>query len=318
VRFPLGDWIDDHAGCRYNLGLSGMQGAIPAFPWPRRRPPPTAADELRLELADRVGVDPRRIYLFPGATEANAAVLGYLARRSGRSRPVARVRYPEYPPLVDAGRWAGFQVRTGAGRADVAVVSRPRNPEGDLWSDPELTTWASGATHLLVDETFREFAGAPSVARRAEPRVWATGTFTKFFGADDARVGFALAPPEEAERFGRFHGVVADELAPASAAIALDLLRRVDEVRRAVEAVLRPNAAAFARAFPGAPRPAAPLFFDRTAPEGGGKLADRCLRASVLVCPGALFGDPAGVRIALTRRNAPAALRAYLRVRDRA
>lgn len=317
MRFPLADWILDHADCRYDLGSSGMRGSIPPPPWPPRRPPAQVVDELQLELARHLGVAPERVFLSHGASEANAWVLGFLARelrRQGRPRTL-RVSFPEYPPLFDGARAYGFTVGDAKATAAVAMVSRPRNPEGDLWSADRLSRFADGARYLVVDETFREFAEVRSLAAAGTPRLWTTGSFTKFFGADEARVGFAIAPPKAAKRFAHHVGLVSDELAPGSAAVALALLRNLRSVRAAVRAVVDRNLRAFATRFPGEALPVAPLYFDRLSREDGLKLADRCLAASVLVCPGEFFGERRAVRLCLTRRGFPQALRAYLAVR---
>ena len=317
-RFPLADWIDTHADCRYDLATSGMRGSIPLSPWPARRPSRESEPELRDELAQHLGVAPERVFLSHGASEANAWVLGYLRRETARAgqTPTVRVRHPEYPPLPDTAQALGFRVRRHPLPAQVAVVSRPQNPEGDLWSEENLARFAEGSRHLLVDETFREFADVPSVAAEGEPRWWATGSFTKFYGADEARVGFAIAPPEAHAPFLRYVGLVSDDLAPGSAAMALVLLRSFGSVRKAVRRVVDRNLRALSASFPGRPGPVAPLFFDRVPGGNGRRLAERCLEASVLVCPGPYFGDPRGVRICLTRRNFPDGVEAYRAIRD--
>lgn len=317
MRFPLSDWIDAHASLRFDLASSGMRGSIPPPGWSGRRATEESLDELRSALAKHLRVASERVFLSHGASEANAWVLGVLTRERRGRAPVARVAYPEYPPLFDTARAFGYRVRGDRARADVAIVSRPRNPEGDLWTQDRWEDWARGTRHRLVDETFLEFAEAPSLAGDGSPGLWTTGTFTKFFGADDVRVGFAVAPPEHVARFARYVGLVSDKVAPAPAAVALRLLRDLPEVRRAVHRVLDPNRAELVRTFPQARSPAAPVFFDRPVPGAGRSLAERCVRASVLVCPGDLFGDPSGVRLCLTRRGFAPALRAYLRVRDR-
>jgi histidinol-phosphate/aromatic aminotransferase/cobyric acid decarboxylase-like protein len=316
VTFPLADWIDSHEECRHNLGLSGMRGTV-RHPIPTRSEVRTASGtELREALADDLGVDPARVFLTPGASDGNAKVLVYLARRSRGPARTCRVRYPEYPPLFDTARWAGFRLdpARGRGSATVAIVSNPRNPEGNRWSENELLDWSEGARALLVDETFREFGGTPSVHRLSRTGVWTTGTFTKFFAGDDLRVGFVVAPEEEQAAFAEYHGLVADQLANYSVAGALATLRDRNRLRREVRAVLDRNLAALRRAFPLAELPAAPVFFDRS-PRDGGHCAERALSASVLVCPGRFFGDASGVRICLTRRSLPADLNAYVRVR---
>ncbi len=317
MRFPLADWIDDHDRCRHNLGSSGMRGSIRRPPLPDPGPEPPDAQELVEALARSVGVDASRLFLTHGATEGNAWVAFFLARARTGSDRACRVRFPEYPPLFDLARAAGWTVQDDARPAGLAVVSQPRNPEGDRWSTEALFGWADGARHLLVDETFREFARAPSFAAASRPHLWTTGTFTKFFGSDDLRVGFVVAPEEEAERFRRFIGLVSDEIPDRSVAGALELLRRIDYVRAEVDRVMDRNRSALCRALPGTAPPLAPVHFDRVRPEGGDRLARRCLAASVLVCPGSFFGEPGGVRIGLTRRTFPEDLAAYLRVRDR-
>jgi aspartate/methionine/tyrosine aminotransferase len=316
MKFPLADWIDEHRDCRHDLGTSGMRGSI-------RHPVPSAAEirsadaeVLRREFAASLDVDPNRLFLTHGASEGNAAVLWFLARRYRNRRLRCRIRFPEYPPLFHVAQWAGFELTGNREPATIAVVSQPRNPEGDLWSRDRLAAWAGRTRSLLVDETFREFANRPSVARDQKRGVWATGTLTKFFAADDLRVGFVVAPEEERSDYARFHGLVFDELSPASLAGALVTLRARERIRREVGRLLERNRAAFGEAFPRTRLPKAPVYFDRNVVPDGDSFAQRCLAASVLVCPGSFFGDSSGVRLGLTRRSFPRDLVAYLRVRE--
>jgi histidinol-phosphate/aromatic aminotransferase/cobyric acid decarboxylase-like protein len=318
MPFPLGEWIDSHLDCRHNLAESGMHGTIPT-------PVPTAAevrnaDEnlLRSRLANDLGVDPSRLFLTTGASQANALAMLYVARlRRGATTATCRFCPPEYPPLFDTARWAGFRLTTGADAAEMAVVSQPRNPEGDLWDRSRLLDWASGARSVLVDETFREFAGTPSVVGTDRPGLWASGSFTKFFGGDNLRVGFLVAPEEAASDFARFHGLVTNRLAPFSVAGATRALRERERARTSVLAVLRANVAVARAALPRVRAPQAPVMFDRPETgENGDSLALRALSASVLVCSGSFFADPSGVRLCLTRRSFPDDLAAYLAVRS--
>ena len=320
MPFPLAEWIDGHATCRHNFGISGMIGSIPS-------PVPTSSDvrradedELRRRLAEELRVDRHRIFLTTGASQANALVPLFLAhRRRGGVRRTCRVCLPEYPPLFDAARLAGFRLTEEAGPVDLAVVSQPRNPEGDLWDRARVLDWTSGARWLLVDETFREFAGTRSFLGTDHPRLWATGSFTKFYAADDLRVGFLVAPEEVAHEYARFHGLVTNTLAPYSVAGATRALRERAKIRRSVLAILRPNLAATRAAFPRLHPPDGPVFFDRLETgEHGTALARRALSSSILVCPGSFFGDPSGVRLCLTRRSFPRDLAVYLGVRSHA
>ncbi len=316
MNFPLARWIDTHSDCRHNLGTSGMFGSI-------RHPNPTAREirsadpfELRAALGGALGIGPDRVFLTHGATESNATVLHFLARRSNLRGRRCRVAFPEYPPLWEVPRALGLRPDDTGARAAVGIVSQPRNPEGDRWTATRLIDWAEGVGELVVDETFREFARLPSFAALPDRPVWTTGSLTKFYAGDDLRVGFVVAPPAPAGAFGRYHSLVADDVSPYSVAAALACLRAHARIRREVERVLGPNRAAWEAAFPRTKVPLGPVGFDRAGPGDGDALALRCLDASVLVCPGRFFGDPRGVRLGLTRRSFPRDLAAYLEVRQ--
>ena len=315
VKFPLADWIDEHEDCHYHLGSSGMAGSI-------RHPLPTSVqvrkaspEELRDRLARHLRVDPQRVFLTAGATEANTSILLYLARHGDAKSRKCRFHYPEYPPLFASANGVGWLPTDSTAPAGLAVISRPRNPEGRLDTTADLERWSEGARHLLVDETFREFSGAPSIATLDWPRTWITGSFTKFFAGDDLRVGFLVAPQGERVPFAHFQGLLFDSLAQYSLAGAIECLRDFPRIRRDVLRVFTANLAALAEAFPGTSPPRAPVYFDRVPGVDGPTVAQRCLEASVLVCPGSMFGDPSGVRLGLTRRTFPRDLAAYLKVR---
>ncbi len=276
-------------------------------------------ERLRKFLATSWGVDPRQLFLTHGATEGNAWVTLFVARRARArgGRPVCRVWWPEYPPLVDVARWAGFRISTASEPAQLAVLSNPRNPEGRWVRPRELLSVARGAREILVDETYREFARSPTFSGEGRRGVWRTGTFTKFFGGDSIRVGFVVAPEESREAFARFLGLFADAVPPYSIAAAIATWQARERIRRAVAQVVERNVAHLRAVLPQAPALAAPLFFDRPGHTNGRTLAESCLRSSVLVCPGDLFGDPRGVRVGLTRPSFPADLVAYLAVRER-
>jgi histidinol-phosphate/aromatic aminotransferase/cobyric acid decarboxylase-like protein len=317
VRFPLADWIDEHASCRYNLAKSGMRGTV-------RHPEPTAAQirgaseiELRRRLAALVGVASSRLFLTHGASEANGLVVAYLGRRLRGRTKRCRVRLPEYPPLYDTARVQGFRISGSPGASELAIVSQPRNPDGTLWAPEAFADFARGARDVLVDETFREFTSAPSVQRRGLRGVWSTGTFTKAYGADDLRVGYVVAPESAEADFARYHGLFTDEIAEWSVAAALATLDSRERILREVRAVFERNRDAWRDAVPDGPELAAPLAFDDPVPGGGDRFARRCLRSSVLVCPGSLLGRSSGVRVCLTRRSFPKDLAVYVRVRER-
>jgi aspartate/methionine/tyrosine aminotransferase len=315
VRFPLADWIDDHADCRFNFGSSGMWGTV-------RHPEPTRAEvrrasevELRRRFAELLGVDASRLFLTHGGTEANALAVSFLSRRGFRRHARCRIALPEYPPLYDAATEHGFRLTTGTASADLAIVSQPRNPVGDRWDPERLREWCGDTRATLVDETFREFTPARSVQHLDLPGLWTSGSMTKVYAADDLRVGYVVAPEEERPAFARYHGLVEDEMANYSVAGALATLAARDRLLRVVRSILDRNRTVWSRATPGRPRISGSVAFDDPVLPDGDRFARRCLRASVLVSPGSLFGRASGVRVGLTRRSFPADLRAYLRVR---
>jgi histidinol-phosphate/aromatic aminotransferase/cobyric acid decarboxylase-like protein len=318
MKFPLADWIDDHLVCRHNLGSSGMYGTV-------RHPIPSAAEirsasdeQLRHQLAEIIGVHSSRVFLTHGATEANSWAIFYLHRARSGYAARCRVEYPEYPPLFDVARRAGFRISSRAGPVDLAVVSQPRNPVGDLWPADRLKEWCQEARSTVVDETFREFSPAKSVQRLGLPGLWTTGSFTKAYAADDLRVGFVVPPEEAADRYARFHGLVVDELPTYSVAGALAILAQRDKILKQVRSLVGRHQSLWRRANPRSPELAAPVAFDDPVPPDGERFARRCLRASILVCPGSFFGRASGVRVSLTRRSFPRDFDQYLRVRGAA
>ncbi|HTT73226.1 MAG TPA: aminotransferase class I/II-fold pyridoxal phosphate-dependent enzyme [Thermoplasmata archaeon] len=315
--FPLAAWVWDHRGCRHNLGESGMYPAVAPVRPSARELRAASVPELRRALAASVDVDPGRLFLTHGATEGNGWVSWYVARRrrGASARPRCRVGLPEYPPLVDGARAAGFRTVRAPGATDYAVLSNPRNPEGRALEAAAIDRFAGRARWLLVDETFREFGPSPTYAGAGRRGVFRTGTFTKFFGGDSIRVGFVVAPEEETAAFGRFHDLVVDRIPTYSVAAALATWDRRATIGARVRAIFRANVATLRAALPDVPELAAPVFFDRVPGRSGRALAERCAARSVLVCPGDLFGDPRGVRLGLTRRTFPADLAAYRRVR---
>ncbi|MCI4362983.1 MAG: pyridoxal phosphate-dependent aminotransferase [Thermoplasmata archaeon] len=317
-RFPLGEYIRRHAGLPHDLAQSGMRGELASVRTLLRRVEAGNPEELSRRIARRHGVGPERVFLTHGATEANTLVLFHLARRHARRRgghPRVRVRRPEYPPLLDTARYAGFRVLRTPGEPEVALLSNPSNPEGTLLSSDALAEFTRGSRDLLVDETFREFSSAPPLKDGGSAELWLTGTFTKAFGADDLRVGYAIAPASQVEAF-RNASWLLDGIPPASIASALALDRGRSQILREVRARFQQNVRTLAEFEPEASVLAAPVWFDRTTSTlGGDRLARAGLRRGVLVCPGRFFGEPRGVRICLTRSSFPADFAAYRSVK---
>lgn len=320
MSFPLADWINEHEGVPHDLAQSGMKGGLSSVRPFLQRPPSGDPLELRELLAGlhRVAVD--RIVLTPGATSANGLVIPYLFRSLSRRRsrrPRAALRVPEYPPLWDVAEGAGFRTVRGLGRGDLTVLSNPNNPEGTWRPASELVSYARARTPMLVDETFRQFTEAPSLASRGEPGLWTTSTFTKVFAADQIRVGFVIAPPGEGRAFQDHAELWADKVPFPSLGAATAILRHRTTVLREARQVFQQNLRALRSRLPSVPKLAAPVWFDRgLTGEGTEPFAHRAVRQGVLVCPGRYFRDPSGIRVCLTRRTFPRDLAAYLRLQQ--
>ncbi|MDE1834994.1 MAG: aminotransferase class I/II-fold pyridoxal phosphate-dependent enzyme [Euryarchaeota archaeon] len=321
MPFPLADWILDHPGMRHDLAQSGMKGqlrtALPLLRSVRPGKPP----ELRARLGRVLGVPAERVVLTTGATTANTLVLLYLARAlraEGKSSLFCGIRTPEYPPLVDIASGIGFRVSQGLGGNDVALLSNPNNPEGVLRTSEDVLRLAEGSRHVVIDETFREFTPSRSFARLGRAGWWTTGTFTKVYGADDIRMGFAVPPAGEAERFRDACDLWVDRPALASVGAALSILRNRTTLLRESRALFERNLRLLRERVPDLPLLRAPVWFDRAVgPDFTLRLAEEGIRRGVLVCPGHYFGDPSGVRVCLTQRTFEKDLDAYLALRAR-
>lgn len=320
MPFPLAAWILQHHHLPHDLAESGMKGELRSAAPILRGSRTALPSELEESIASTLGVRRDRVVLTTGATTANTLVMLYLHRyfrRDGRRRPTAGLVRPEYPPLYDTAASVGFAVAPGLGGKDLAVLSNPNNPEGGLRTESALRQLTEGSRAVLVDETFREFSGARSIARRGLAGVWTTGTFTKVYGADDARIGFAVAPSGEAEEFRSAVDLWVDRPALRSVGTALALLRARVRIVAEAQGLFRRNLGLLQERVPEAPVVRAPVWFDRgIAPRSSLRLARAGLRRGVLVCPGHFFRDPSGVRVCLTRRSFPKDLEAYLQLRQ--
>lgn len=298
-----------------------MVGSLTSTPTVLGAPRSGEPEELVARLAQKLRVARDRLYLTTGATESNLDALVYLHRESSRRTgrvPRLRSGVPEYPPLFETPGVLGFRRVGPREAAEVAVMSRPNNPTGRLAASEEIDRFARGTKALVVDETFREFTNAPSLAGEGRPGVWVVGSFTKVYGADAVRVGCLVPPPEEVGRFRRFAEYALHEIAAASVGGALTILDHRNAILRESRGLFRANLAVLRSRVRGVPGLAAPVWFDRgESVLPGDTLARRALDAGVLVCSGSFFGDPTGVRVTLTRRSFPEDLAAYLTVRER-
>ncbi|HLA46124.1 MAG TPA: pyridoxal phosphate-dependent aminotransferase [Thermoplasmata archaeon] len=177
--------------------------------------------DLRKRIAKRHGVDPDRVLVTNGATEANFLVNAALVRPGDR----VVVDLPMYSPLRDCPVGLGARVVPVArdcsngwaldmralrkalrGGARLLVFANLANPTSSAISRGELRELADLAAeagaYVLVDETFREmgFSKAPPSVANLGPHMIAISTVTKLFGLGALRVGWVVADPEVLEK----------------------------------------------------------------------------------------------------------------------
>ena len=134
-----------------------------------RYPDPTVATQA---LAEAMDVDPRRLLLTNGGSEAIALV----ARHLGRGEVVE--------PEFSLYRRHLTEVTSGAGR----WRSNPSNPLGNLAAEDEVAA--------VWDEAFYPLATARW--SRGDADSWRVGSMTKLWSCPGLRLGYVIAPSAEA------------------------------------------------------------------------------------------------------------------------
>lgn len=122
--------------------------------------------------------------------------------------------------------------------ADLAVVVRPNNPDGNRLPHRALTDYAAAAPgiRLVVDEAFGDLAPLETLA--GAPGTLVLKSFGKFYGLPGVRLGFAIGPPEVTERLAEALGpwaVSAPALQVGAAALADAEWARAMRTRLATE-----------------------------------------------------------------------------------
>jgi aspartate/methionine/tyrosine aminotransferase len=250
------------------------------------------------------------------------------------------IERPAYDPLIGACRLMGATVRRferslengfGIDASEVRrlvtpatrliVVTTPHNPSGvsvplDVLEELASIAAACGA-HVLVDEVYLDGAclvrgdrtGSRSAARLAGP-VIVTSSLTKSYGLAGLKSGWAIAPPDTAERMRRARDVIDNASSGPSdrlAALAWSLHPRIAERARRILA----NNVGLAREFfvqhPEfvlAEPPSCSVVFPRLAGVSDSAFfVQTVLDDGVAVAPGSFFESPAHFRISIAGRT---------------
>jgi len=194
------------AGMKAELRLDGNEGAGPEDEC--RYPDPRPLEEL---LAERLGLDPRRILVTAGGDEAIDRVCrAYLSPGRELIQPAPTfVMISRYAKLAGArvvsvpwpqGEYPTDEViaRISPDTRVVCVVS-PNNPTGASASAEDLKKLSAAAPQalLLVDLAYTEFADLDLTQTALSlPNTVVVRSFSKAWGLAGLRVGYAAGPGE--------------------------------------------------------------------------------------------------------------------------
>ena len=283
------------------------------------RYPDGAARALRLEIAERHGMDLEQVVIGNGSCEllllAGQALLD----------PGTTLIYPDpsfglYAHVAAAAGAEGLAVPLdGAGRNDLAamaaavdertrlvIVCSPNNPTGGYVRASALEAFLDGLPGdlpVLVDEAYHDFVTeadrgrALSQARR-RPNLMVLRTFSKAHGLCGLRVGYGMGSHAWIGALDRVRQPFnASSIAQAA---ALESFRQTAAIERRVQATIAERervAAALGRM--GVRFTPSQANFILVAPDAGDGIHERLLAAGVIVRDGAALGCPGELRVSL-------------------
>jgi len=284
------------------------------------RYPDPSGGALRERLAARYGVGAEQVVLGDGADElirfcglvtldpGDRAVFpwpsfpSYVAAAGCCGAEAVHVPLRERAPDLDAVLAACGE---GEGRTKVVYLANPNNPTGTLLDPGALRDFLDGLpAHVLcvLDEAYAEYADPEpegmALVRDGRPRLCVLRTFSKVYGLAALRIGYAVASPEIADALDRVRPIFnvsqpAQEAALAALGEPDEIERRVAHARGAREWLRRTLAAHGLD-----PEPSQANFVYADTPDGdGAALADRLLRAGVIVRALGGFGAPGAIRV---------------------
>lgn len=180
------DWID------LSTGINPSPYPIPSLQTYDWTALPDKAAQTALVQAARAFWDvPNGSAILP-APGASALI----ARIPSLAPPATvRIKTPTYNEHAAAFVAEGWQV-TEDGPAQAQVLVHPNNPDGRIWSAPDVNTPLT-----VIDESFCDVMPAASLIHLStRPNTIILKSFGKFWGLAGLRLGFAIAPPEIIDR----------------------------------------------------------------------------------------------------------------------
>ena len=153
--------------------------------------PETDASALRAALAEHWHVNANRIVAGNGAT----SLIHWFAR-SGDPQSVALAApvFSEFHRAFPSAKIVPFDVRAWPAEG-LVVVTRPANPTG-AFPDGLDDYLRSTTNPVMVDESFIEFTGVPSIVTLERPNLFVLRSLTKFYAIPGLRVGALIGPAE--------------------------------------------------------------------------------------------------------------------------
>ncbi|MGC8663040.1 MAG: pyridoxal phosphate-dependent aminotransferase [Thermoplasmata archaeon] len=226
IEFETGQWILSHHG-KYNLFQSGMSGRINLDKHFRNC---GMGDENQLkETISLLNDEPKEnIVITHGATEALFLTLFHLKEKR---KKYFKTYKPEYEPLIKDPPAIGFMEN----ESEVMIFSNTNNPTGT-----EAQIKKNFDTYI-VDDTFLQFIMDLSSARYPE-NTYRINTFTKFYGGDEVRVGYIIAPSKtDAEQINALKGIFTEQVSKYNICVANSILKDNDEIKNFVRNEMAKN-----------------------------------------------------------------------------
>lgn len=248
--------------CRVNLSANENTYPMPAaaraaidaaleFTALNRYPDPMS-NELRAEIAAWHGVDPSRVCVGNGGDEL---LYNFLLAFGGAGRTLLNCPpcFSEYAFFAELAQTSVLDVwRDGetflldqpavlaaAPKCDLAIVTSPNNPTGDLAPVDFVRKLCAACPGLvMVDEAYGEFADAASSCEQllAEcDNLVVLHTLSKAFGMAGARLGYVIAAPDVIDAFAAIRQIYSVNVLTQSAALAA--VRARDEFAGVVSAI---------------------------------------------------------------------------------
>lgn len=164
--------------------LTGCFDLISNYPEPE-------AWTLERALARRLGVDEACVLVTSGATEAI-----YLIAQAYAHLPY-HIDQPTFSEYEDACRMFGLR----EGRGGLGWICNPRNPDGHVYTEDELTRLAADHELLVIDQAYERYT-RKTVCH--VPTAVTLHSLTKDYAVPGLRIGYVTAPAPVVARLRRY------------------------------------------------------------------------------------------------------------------